>query len=91
MAPRSVRPPRYSTRPARPLKAERHEVSERLRAPLGVLLVALAVASSEIGYHRFVGGDLTFLGVRPFYIAAPLALIGVGFTLWRLMEDRDDA
>ncbi len=63
---------------------------QRLRAPLGVLVLALAVAGSDIVYHRVTGGALTLLGLRPFYFAAPLALIGVGFTLWRLMEVRDD-
>jgi eukaryotic-like serine/threonine-protein kinase len=89
LAPGSMhRPDLAPIRPHR--RRERQEVSERLRAPLGILLLALAVASSEIGYHRFIGGELTFGGVRPFYIAAPLALLGVGFTLWRLMEERDD-
>jgi len=63
---------------------------QRLRAPLGVLFLALAVAGFDIVYHRLTGGDLTFAGIRPFYLAAPLALIGVGLTLWRLMEVRDD-
>jgi serine/threonine protein kinase len=70
--------------------AEGREVRDRLRAPVGILLVALAVASVEIGFHRFTGGDLAIGPVRPFWIAAPLALFGVGFTLYRLMEDRSD-
>jgi hypothetical protein len=70
--------------------AEGSELGDRLRAPLGVLLLALAVASAELGFHRFTGGDLALGPVRPFWIAAPLALFGVGFTLYRLMEDRSD-
>lgn len=70
--------------------AEASDVRDRLRAPLGTLLLALAVASAELGYHRFTGGDLMLGPVRPFWIAAPLAIFGVGFTLYRLMEDRSD-
>ena len=90
VAPGSGRRPQ--TMGGRPLRyaAEGHDLRDRLRAPLGILLTALAVASLEIGYHRMTGGDLTFGPLRPFWIAAPLALFGVGFTLWRLMEDRSD-
>jgi hypothetical protein len=63
---------------------------QRLALPLGLLLSALAVASLEVGYHKYVGGDLMLGPIRPFWIAAPLALVGVGFTLWRLMEDQSD-
>jgi hypothetical protein len=65
-------------------------VRDRLRAPLGVLLLALAVAGADIGFLRLTGENLALGPVRPFWIAAPLALFGVGFTLYRLMEDRSD-
>ena len=48
------------------------------------------VAILEVAFHRITGSQLMFGPVRPFWIAAPLALFGVGFTLWRLMEDRTD-
>jgi eukaryotic-like serine/threonine-protein kinase len=86
----SVRRPAMGGAPYRPRGAEEHDVRNRLRAPLGMLLLALAIATTEMGYHKATGGDLTFGGLRPFYVAAPLALLGVVFTLWRLMEDRDD-
>ncbi len=91
MAPASVRRPGHlAGRPPPHHAAEGHDLRERLRAPLGILLTAIVVASLEIGYHRLTGGDLSLGPVRPFWIAAPLALFGVGFTLWRLMEDRSD-
>jgi hypothetical protein len=65
-------------------------VRERLRAPLAILLAALMVATVEITYHKVTGEMLSIGPVRPYWIAAPLALVGVGFTLWRLMEDRSD-
>jgi hypothetical protein len=76
--------------PPRLHAAEGHDVRNRLMAPLGLLLVALAIATLQVGYHKATGEELAFGGVRPFWVAAPLALLGVGFTLWRLMEDRDD-
>ena len=77
--------PSLQTRPA-----EGRELRNRLRAPLGILLLALAIATLPVGYQKVTGEELTFGGVRPFWLAAPLALLGVGFTLWRLMGDDDD-
>jgi hypothetical protein len=70
--------------------AEGHEVRERLRTPLAILLAALMVATVEITYQKATGETLSIGPVRPFWIAAPLAVFGVCFTLWRLMEDRSD-
>jgi hypothetical protein len=70
--------------------AEGHDLRERLRGPLAILLAALAVATLDFVFHKVTGSQLAFGPVRPFWIAAPLALFGVGFTLWRLMEDRTD-
>jgi serine/threonine-protein kinase len=70
--------------------AEGRHLRERLRAPVTILLAALAVATVELTVQKVTGEGLTLGPVRPFWIAAPLALVGVGFTLWRLMEDRSD-
>jgi serine/threonine-protein kinase len=74
------------------LEVRRRTVSlgERLRAPLGILLLALAVALSDIVYTKMTQSPLMLGPVRPFWIAAPLALFGVGFTLWGLMRDHDE-
>jgi hypothetical protein len=74
------------------LEVRRSTVSlgERLRAPLGILLLALAVALSDIVYTKVTESPLMLGPVRPFWIAAPLALFGVGFTLWGLMRDHDE-
>jgi eukaryotic-like serine/threonine-protein kinase len=64
---------------------------QRLKAPLGILLASLLVAFLDIGYLKATGEHLMLGPVRPFWIAAPLALFGVGFTLWRLVGvQRDD-
>ncbi len=83
-------PPRIAAR-AQPIEVRpTRGVGERLRAPLRVLLVALVVAGADIGWLRITGERLMFGPIRPFWVAAPLALFGVGFTLWRMMEDHGD-
>lgn len=71
-------------------RREAVEVRERLRAPLGVLVVALLVALVEVGYAKMTGSPPSIGPVRPFWVAAPLAVFGVAFTLWRLIGDHDD-
>jgi hypothetical protein len=85
------RPPAY--RPLQSPRASRagQDVRERLRAPVGILLLALVVAGADTAFHRITGEGLMLGPIRPFWIAAPLALIGVGLTLWRLiLEDPGD-
>ena len=65
-------------------------VRERLLAPVGMLLGALVVAGIDTVFHKVTGNPLELGPVRPFWIAAPLALVGVGFLLWRLMGVHDD-
>ena len=65
-------------------------VRERLKAPVGMLLASLVVAGIDTIYHKVTGNPLELGPVRPFWIAAPLALVGVGFLLWRLMGAHDD-
>ena len=62
----------------------------RIRGPLIVLSLAIAISATEIAYTRMTGTPLMLGPVRPFWIAAPLALFGVAFTFWRFMGDRDD-
>jgi hypothetical protein len=63
---------------------------QRLKAPVAILLSALVVALADYAYHRSTGGQLALGPIRAFWIAAPLALVGVGFMLWRLMEGHVD-
>jgi eukaryotic-like serine/threonine-protein kinase len=66
-------------------------LGERLRVPVGMLLLAIAVSASDFAYTKVVGTPLTFGPVRPFWIAAPLAIVGVILTLIRLLGgDGDD-
>jgi hypothetical protein len=68
-------------------------VGHSLRAPLGILLASLLVAVFDIVFFKMTGEHLALGPVRPFWVAAPLALFGVGFTLWRLVgvQHDDDA
>ncbi len=70
--------------------AAMQRLSARIRGPLFVLLLAIAISATEIAYTRITGTPLMLGPVRPFWIAAPLALFGVAFTFWRFMGDRDD-
>jgi serine/threonine-protein kinase len=58
---------------------------DRLRAPLGILALAITISALEIAYTRVTGTPLMLGPIRPFWIAAPLAIVGVGFTLWRFI------
>jgi hypothetical protein len=69
---------------------EIRELGARIRGPLAVLCLALVISLAEVAYTRITSKPLMLGPIRPFWIAAPLALIGVAFTLWRFMEDRDD-
>jgi serine/threonine-protein kinase len=62
----------------------------RLRGPVVVLLLALAVALTDTLYGRIAETQLMVGPVRPLWIASPLAVFGVAFTLWRLIGYRDD-
>jgi serine/threonine-protein kinase len=64
---------------------------DRLRAPLGILALAITISAIEIGYTRLTGTPLMLGPLRPFWIAAPLAIVGVGFTLWRFIGGDNDA
>jgi eukaryotic-like serine/threonine-protein kinase len=63
---------------------------DRLRAPLTILALAITISAIEIAYTRITGTPLMLGPLRPFYVAAPLAIVGVGFTLWRFIGGDND-
>jgi serine/threonine-protein kinase len=65
-------------------------LGERLRAPLGILALAITISAVEIAYTRATGTPMMLGPLRPFWIAAPLAIVGVGFTLWRFIGGDHD-
>jgi serine/threonine protein kinase len=69
---------------------ESMSLGDRLRAPLGILALAITISALEIAYTRFTGTPLMLGPLRPFWIAAPLAIVGVGFTLWRFIGGEND-
>ena len=63
---------------------------DRLRAPLGILALAITISAIEIAYTRLTGTPLMVGPIRPFWLAAPLAIVGVGFTIWRFIGSDSD-
>lgn len=61
-------------------------VRERLAAPSAVLITSLCVALVDMVAQKILGSPLSFGPARLSWIVAPLALVGVGFLLWRLMS-----
>jgi eukaryotic-like serine/threonine-protein kinase len=81
------RPRPRSTLAAPPQRGQREiaDLRERLRMPVGLVLLALSMSAADWMYTRFTG-DILLLGtVRPAWIAAPLALLGVGLACWRFL------
>ena len=62
----------------------------RLRGPVLVLLIALAIALTDTLYNKLTEAQLMVGPVRPLWVASPLAVFGVAFTLWRLIGYHDD-
>jgi hypothetical protein len=60
-------------------------LGDRLRAPLAILALAITISAFEIAYTRLTGTSPMLGPLRPFWVAAPLAIVGVGFTLWRFI------
>ncbi len=65
-------------------------LGDRLRAPLAILAIAITISAFEIAYTRITGTAPMLGPLRPFWVAAPLAIIGVGFTLWRFIGGDND-
>jgi len=88
----SIRPQPLSLPPkeASHGRGEMAELRARLAAPVFVIVLALVVALSDVVCVRVTGTPLSIGPLRPFWIAAPLSVFGVAFTIWRLIGDRDD-
>lgn len=61
----------------------------RLRAPIQIVVVALLLSAADWGYTQKTGDLLSVAGVRPLWIAGPLALLGVGLSVWRFIAALD--
>jgi hypothetical protein len=72
------------------LQVARPTLGERLVLPVALLLGGLVVGLADFAYHKITGNSLELGPVRPFWIAAPLALVGVGLLLWRLIGVHED-
>jgi serine/threonine-protein kinase len=76
LAARSSDPPRRVSIAA--LRAE-------LRLPVQVILAAIALSAAEWIYVGKTGEALVVGGLRPVWIAGPLALVGVALACWRII------
>jgi hypothetical protein len=62
------------------------ELKERLRVPIGLVLAAIALTLADTIYTRATGDLFTVASLRPVWVTAPLALVGVGLAAWRLLD-----
>ena len=65
------------------------EIRDRLRGPLLIVGIAVAIAMVDLFVANTQGQLLRIEGVRPLWVAAPLAVVGVAMAFWRLLGDRD--
>ncbi|APR78745.1 serine/threonine protein kinase [Minicystis rosea] len=65
-------------------------LGERLQMPLAILLLGLAVGLCDFFFQKSAGNPFMLGPVRLSWVAALLALVGVGFLLWRLIGVNDD-
>jgi serine/threonine-protein kinase len=96
VAPSSRRRPPVAARPepARPASTSTEDMAElrdRLRLPLTIVGLAVLIAVVDVAVANLSGQLLRIQGIRPLWIAAPLAVLGVALAFWRLLGDRDDA
>ncbi|MFT3768727.1 MAG: protein kinase [Minicystis sp.] len=57
-----------------------------LRLPAQIVIVALVLSATDWIYMQRVNDTLALGGVRPVWIAGPLALLGVGLACWRIVN-----
>jgi hypothetical protein len=86
-----VRPRRDATLAPRGL-AERdraqHAVGDLRRAvrgPVQLAVLGIAIIAADFGYTQATGELFAPAGVRPLWIAGPIALLGIGLACWRVV------
>jgi hypothetical protein len=62
------------------------ELSERLRMPIRLVVAAIVLTVVDTIYTRATGELFTIVSLRPVWVTAPLALVGVGLAAWRLLD-----
>ncbi len=84
----SAGPPRPRGTMAAPSRGERAlaDLGERLRGPIALVIVAIVLTVADQIYTRVTGDLFAVAGLRPIWVTAPLALIGVGLASWRLLD-----
>ncbi|MFT3770656.1 MAG: serine/threonine-protein kinase [Minicystis sp.] len=86
----STRPPGLAGGHLQVREPEPMSLRDRLKTPLALLLSGLVVGVFDFAIHKITGNPITLGPVRLSWIAAPLALAGVGFLLWRLIGVHED-
>jgi hypothetical protein len=82
-------PMRRGPEPAPDTTGDMADLRARLRGPLVLVGIAVVIALADVFVANTQGELLRIEGVRPLWIAAPLAVAGVAVAFWRLLGDRD--
>jgi eukaryotic-like serine/threonine-protein kinase len=64
-------------------------LKDRLRSPVKLVLIGCAVMVLDYAYAAVTGESLALGPVRPFWIAAPFVLVGLGMAFLRLFASED--
>jgi hypothetical protein len=70
--------------------AELNDLRERLRLPLTMIGIALAITIADVAMARFGGGPISVGPARAWWLAGPLATVGVALAFFRVFMGRDD-
>ncbi|MEJ7732698.1 MAG: protein kinase [Polyangiaceae bacterium] len=70
--------------------AELDDLRERLRLPMALIGVALAITFLDVALAHLASTSLSFGPFRPWWVTGPLGIAGVGLTVYRIfMGGRD--
>jgi len=61
------------------------DLRRALRGPVRIAVLGIAIIAADFGYTHVTGEILAPGGVRPLWIAGPIALLGIGLACWRVV------
>ena len=78
-------PSRYGAKDAVP-GASTARLRERLRGPLKLVALGIAIMAADFGYSQYSGELFAVGDVRPLWVAGPLVIAGIFTALMRIMQ-----
>lgn len=90
-SPRSISafpPPRGESDPG-PITEVQRAVKGRFLVPSVLLAIAVAITLVDLIAVRMWGGPITLGPVRSFWVAGPLAAVGAGMLLWKIVGEAE--